>query len=283
MSARERIARELARIEAAALRREVREALPPGALDFSSNDYLGLSRDPHVLEALRASACAGSGGSRLLAGAHPEHAALERELAAWLGRERVLLFSSGYLAVLGAVATLGTLCDIVYSDRLVHASAIDAIRLCARPKHIYPHATLPPLAAEAAPVALVVSESIFGMDGDALDLAALLGALRPGDLLVLDEAHALGIAGPTGAGAARAFADPRIVVVGTLSKAFGDQGGFVAASRDVVELLVSRARSFIFDTSLAPPLAAAARAALAIVRGAEGERLRERLRANVQL
>jgi 8-amino-7-oxononanoate synthase len=250
-----------------------------GLIDFASNDYLGLSRRPSLREAMRSTSVVGSGGARLLSGAHPEHAALEADLARFVGRERALLFSSGYLAALGAVQALAPLVAAAYSDEHNHASLIDGLRLTKLPRTIFAHGALPSAQERTAP-ALVVTESVFGMSGEAIDLAGMLERLGPGDVLVLDEAHALGIYGQRGSGLASAFDDERIVIVGTLSKAFGCAGGFVAGTSEVIDLLISTARSFIFDTSMPPPLAAAARAALEAI--VQGEALRGALQANVQ-
>ncbi len=248
-------------------------------IDFSSNDYLGMAREPQVVAALTHATRVGSGGSRLLAGRNREHSLLEEELAQWLGRERALLFSSGYLAAVGAIPVLADLCETILSDRGNHASLIDGIRLSRKTCLIYERSTLPPSTArDGAQSALLVSETLFGMDGETIDPGALLAGLRAGDVLFLDEAHALGVLGPDGAGLARELGDPRVVVMGTLSKAFGTLGGFIAGPAPVIELLVNRARSFIFDTALPPALALAARISLHLLRDA-GER-RERLSAN---
>jgi 8-amino-7-oxononanoate synthase len=245
-------------------------------IDFASNDYLGLATDPQVVEALKRATRVGSGGARLLGGRNREQALLENELAEWLGRERALLFSSGYLAGVGTIPVLAELVEAILSDRSNHACLIDGIRLARTPHSIYEHATLPPTSRSKS--LLVVSESIFGMDGDAIDPTALLECLREQDVLLLDEAHALGIAGPQGAGLARALDDPRILILGTLSKALGSLGGFIAGPATAIELLVNRARSFIFDTALPPSLVLASRIALLLTR--RGDDRRERLRAN---
>lgn len=278
MSYLDRVRAELAIVDAARRRRFARPALPPNAVDFSSNDYLGLARDARVVAALRASERVGSGGSRLLGGAHPEHAALEAELAAWTGREAARLFSSGYLAAIGALTALAACVDVAYSDELVHACIIDGLRLTKLERHIVPHAALPERSRDARP-ALVVTESVFGMDGSRAPLEALRAQLRDGDVLLVDEAHALGVAGPAGGGYVAALRDERVVVIGTLSKALGAAGGFVAGPLEVVELLTSTARTFIFDTALPPAVAAAAGRALEIARGADGDQLRARLHA----
>jgi 8-amino-7-oxononanoate synthase len=272
-----RIRAELAALDASDRRRRVRDTLPSGAIDFSSNDYLGLSRSPEVLAAVRAADRVGSGGSRLLAGAHIEHAELEKELAAFLGRERVLLFSSGFVAALGAVATLARAAQVAYSDERNHASLIDALRAVRTPRNILAHGTLPQR--RGPETALFVTESIFSMDGDAVDTASLVGALQPGDIALVDEAHAIGVAGPEGAGLMRSYRDERVVVLGTLSKAFGAAGGFIAGPAEAIELAANVARSFVYDTAMPVPVAAAARAALRRIRS--GDALRAKLAEHV--
>lgn len=267
--------RRMTEIASSGMRRSVRQR--DGALvDFASNDYLGLSHDAAVREAMRVARCVGSGGSRLLSGAHPEHEALERDIARFVRRERTLLFSSGYLAVMGAVQTLCELVGHVYSDEFNHACAIDGLRLSRLPRTVYAHGAVPE--PQGGP-ALLVTESVFGMSGDRCDLAAVLGAMRPDDILLLDEAHAIGVAGPDGRGLGAAFADERIVIVGTLSKALGCAGGFVCGPAEFIELLANRARSFIFDTSMPPAIAGAANAALRRI--VAGDDLRSALHARV--
>jgi 8-amino-7-oxononanoate synthase len=276
MSYLDRVRTELAVLSAKQRRRIARTAVPAGAIDFSSNDYLGLARDERVLAALRAATTAGSGGSRLLGGVAGEYAPLEAALAEWTGRERALLFSSGYLAAIGAITALAPCVSAAYSDALVHACIIDGLRLTKLERHIVPHATLADRPAGAGG-ALIVTESAFGMDGSRAPLAGHIADLRAEDVLLIDEAHALGVTGRYGAGYAPPFRDERIVVIGTLSKALGAAGGFVAGPAEVIELLVSTARSFIFDTAMPPAIAAAASRALQIVRDAEGDALRARL------
>jgi 8-amino-7-oxononanoate synthase len=275
-----KIAPVLARIREEGRYRDLPERqLSADIIDFSSNDYLGMAKERQVVEALKRATRAGSGGARLLAGRNRELSLLEEELAQWLGRERALLFSSGYTAAIGAIPVLAELTDTILSDRMNHASLIDGIRLSKKPRAIYDRATLPQRIGERS--ALVVSETLFGMDGDVLDVGALLATLRDDDVLFLDEAHALGVAGFEGGGYARDFADSRIVVLGTLSKALGTLGGFVAGPNAVIELLINRARSFIFDTALPPALALATRIALHLTRQANDRR--ERLRENAEI
>ncbi len=273
MSYLERVHAALDALDTSGLRRTIR---PCGdELDFSSNDYLGLARDPAVIAAAAPQSTVGSGGSRLLAGAHDEHGFLETELASFLGRERALLFSSGYLAALGAVHTAALVTRTAYSDRENHACIIDALRLSKLKRTIFQ--TLPARPHDGP--ATIVSETLFSMSGRRIDLAALLAQLGEDDILILDEAHALGVVGPQGAGIAAGFDDPRVVIMGTLSKSFGCAGGFVAGPAPFIELLMSTARSFIFDTSLPPSLARAARVALELIR--KGDARRGRLLALV--
>jgi 8-amino-7-oxononanoate synthase len=276
----------LAAIRADDRHREIATHADDGAIDFASNDYLGLATEPQVVAALKHAARVGSGGARLLGGRHREHSLLEDELAQWLGRERALLFSSGYHAALGALPVLAQTVDAVASDERNHASLIDGIRLSRVPRTIYPHASLPPRASRGSST-LVVSETIFSMDGDAVDPRRLLDDLGSDDLLFVDEAHALGVAGPEGAGLARGLDDPRTIVMGTLSKALGAHGGFVAGPAAAIDLLVNRARSFVFDTALPPAIALAARVAIVLARRADDRRARlaanaSRLRAGLR-
>lgn len=279
MSYLERVRTALAVTLAAGRLREPRSEAPLG-IDFASNDYLGLRRDPRVLAGLSGARVAGSGGSRLLGGASQEHASLERALSAWLGRERTLLFSSGYLAAIGAITTLAEAVDVAYSDALVHACAIDGLRLTKLPRHIYAHGTLPKRYG-ALDAALLVTETHFGMEGTSVPVGDLAASLGARDVALVDEAHAVGVFGPGGRGLAAGVRDERIIVLGTLSKAFGCAGGFVAGPADAIALMATRARTFVYDTASPPALVAAAHAALDVVRGPAGDALRDRLHANV--
>lgn len=265
------------------LRRDLRAAVPSGTIDFASNDYLGMAHHRDVVAALARATRVGSGGARLLSGAHAEHVALEAELAAWTGREAALLFSSGYLAVMGAIVTLAPFVSEIASDERNHACAIDAARLTKVPRWVHVHddpATRvagSDVADRRAPT-MYVTESLFGMTGTRVDIGARIAMLGQGDVLVVDEAHALGMAGARGAGLCSAYDDARIVVIGTLSKALGGIGGFVAGPRATIDYLASAARTFVFDTALPPAIASALRVALDLVRGDEGERRRAHLR-----
>lgn len=247
----------------------------PPLVDFSGNDYLGLARDPGVAAAMAGCAAltgAGSGASHLVTGHGPEHARLEHELAAWTGRERALVLSTGYmanLAVLGALAGEG---ERVLLDRLCHASLIDGARLSGAALRRYAHADADAaarlLAADAPRTALLATDGLFSMDGDLGPLPQLAALARAAEAwLVVDDAHGLGVLGPTGRGTVEHFgltAAEVPLLVGTLGKALGCFGAFVAGDRDVIELLLQKARTYIYTTALPQPVAAAARRALAL-------------------
>jgi 8-amino-7-oxononanoate synthase len=245
-------------------------------LDLAGNDYLGLANDRRVIDggvqALREWG-AGSTGSRLVTGSTELHAELEQSLAEFVGATAALVFSSGYLANLGAIAALGGPDVTVISDRLNHASIVDACRLSRSPLDVVPHRDVDKieaaLAARSTDDALVVTDAVFSVDGDLAPIAALHDACaRHGALLVVDEAHAFGVVGPGGRGAVAAagLADaPDIVRTVTLSKSLGAQGGAVLAAPEIVELLVNTARPFIFDTGLAPASTGSALAALRVL------------------
>ena len=244
-------------------------------LDLASNDYLGLARHPEVTEgAARAARAWGGGatGSRLVTGTTALHAELERELAAFCGFEAALVFSSGYAANLAAVTALGPHGSLVVSDAGNHASLIDGCRL-ARGEvqvvgHADPQAVRKALATRGG-AAIVVSDTVFSVDGDRAPLAALAEACREsGAGLVVDDAHGLGVVGEGGRGAAHAAGlagAPDVVVTATLSKSLGSQGGVVLGPARVIDHLVNAARTFIFDTGLAPAAAGAALAALRLL------------------
>ena len=252
-------------------------------VSFASNDYLGLTQHPTVIAAAVDTAArrgTGSGSARLIVGARPEHRALEADLAAWKGSEAALLFSTGFAANVGLLATLGDHPDtLIVSDELNHASIIDGARLARARVAIARHADVDHVAHlldAHAGRAVVVTDAVFSMDGDLapVDDLAVVCADR-GALLVLDEAHA--VLGPATPRAPEAT----VLVVGTLSKTLGSLGGFVAGPAAYTELLTSTARSFIFTTATPPADAAAARAALGVLRSAEGDALLARLAAHV--
>ncbi|MFC5185250.1 aminotransferase class I/II-fold pyridoxal phosphate-dependent enzyme [Actinomadura harenae] len=275
----------LARLRADARRRDadgLRRTLSPrggdhdGLIDLASNDYLGLCRDPRLAAGAVAAVReygTGATGSRLVTGTTDLHAELDRRLAAFTGTGAGLVFSSGYLANLGAVAALGGPDVLVISDRTNHASIVDACRLSRSRVVITPHrdvtAVERALAERGEPHALVVTDAVFSVDGDVAPLAALHRAARAhGALLVIDEAHALGVVGDGGRGAAHAAGiagEPDVVLTLTLSKALASQGGAVLGAPEVVETLVDASRAFIFDTGLNPAAAGAALAALDVL------------------
>ncbi len=267
------------RVEAG-LRRELqpRAATAVGApIDLASNDYLGLSRDPRVVaggvDALREWG-AGSTGSRLVTGSLDLHAELEQALAALSGQPAALVFSSGYLANLGAITALSGPGALVVSDAHNHASIVDACRLSRARVVVVPHldveAVAAALSARREERALVVTDAVFSVDGEAAPLAELAAVCAAaGAGLLVDEAHALGVVGHGGAGATAAAgiaASPGVVLTATLSKSLGAQGGAVLGSAEVIAHLVDSARTFIFDTGLAPASAGAALAALGVLR-----------------
>jgi 8-amino-7-oxononanoate synthase len=262
---------------------------PAGTLDgravvsFASNDYLGLTAHPRVVAAARDALDrwgAGSGSARLIVGARPVHSQLERELAAWKQMPRAALFPTGFAANLGVLTALAGPDTLVCSDELNHASIIDGCRLCRADVAVFRHRDVDQLdallAARDNRRALVVSDTVFSMDGDTADIGALHDTARRHDaLLVLDEAHA--VLGPH----PQFEDDDEVVRVGTLSKTLGALGGFVAAPARYVELIENVARPYIFTTAPTPADPAAARAALAIVCSTEGDALVARLRTHV--
>ncbi len=244
-------------------------------VDFCSNDYLGLAAHPRVVEAFTAAARrhgVGARASHLITGHAPEHEALEEELAAFTGRERALVFSTGYMANLGLAAALATPDSSVYGDRLNHASLIDGARLSRAALHHYPHGDVTALEqqllAQRGGRALVLTDGVFSMDGDLAPLPGLAAVCaRHGAFLAVDDAHGLGVIGGTGRGILEHYGlSPNEVpaLVGTFGKAFGSFGAFVAGSRELIETLIQRARTYIYTTALPPAVAAATRAALAV-------------------
>lgn len=259
-------------------------------INFSGNDYLGLAGDATVAAALAEAAGrhgAGSGASALVSGYHPEHQALEQELADFLQREAVVLCSSGYLANLAVATTLAGRHDRIVQDRLCHASLIDGARLSGARLQRYAHADAGAaqrlLAAGGAGHALLVTDGVFSMDGDTAPLAALAAcASEHAAALVVDDAHGIGVLGPEGRGATAAAGlgmREVPVLVGTLGKALGGCGAFIAGSRSLAEHLVNEARSYIYNTALPPAMAAASRVALRILR--EQAWRRERLHGHI--
>jgi 8-amino-7-oxononanoate synthase len=266
-------------------------------LNFSSNDYLGLANHADLKHAAIGAVeqyGAGSGASRLVSGSLAPHHRLEEALAALKGTEAALSFSSGYATALGTICALLGKEDVIVIDRLAHASLVDAARLSGATLRVFAHNDLQSLdrilhwavspgrtngSRRAARVRriLVVTESVFSMDGDVAPLRQLVELKeRYGAWLMVDEAHATGLYGEHGSGLAEALdVDGRIdVQMGTLGKALGSAGGYICGSRPLVDLLIHRARSFIFSTAPPPAAAAAAAAAVAIVQREMGQQLR---------
>ena len=259
-------------------------------LSFCSNDYLGLANHPEVIRALQRGAehyGVGSGAAHLVSGHSAAHHALEAELAAFVQRPRALLFSTGYMANLGVMAALLGRGDAVFEDRLNHASLIDAGLLSGARLQRYAHADAQALETRlvqsSAKQKLVASDGVFSMDGDLAPLPELAASsARHNAWLMIDDAHGLGVLGRNGGGVLEHFGLGMAevpILMGTLGKAFGSFGAFVAGSDDLIETLIQRARSYIYTTATPPALAEATRAALRLVQSAGWRR--ERLTALV--
>ena len=299
------IASELAELRARSLLRSLREMDSPQQptvelagkklINFSSNDYLGLATEPALREAAKAAIDqygVGAGASRLVCGTLSPHVRLEEKLAEFKRTEAALTFSSGYATALG---TLGALCqkdDVIILDKLAHASLIDGARLSGAHVRVFPHNHMGKLEGHLAwardnfPEArvVVVTEAVFSMDGDWALLAEIVELKRRfGALLLLDEAHAVGVIGAHGRGLAEqlGLAGAVDIHMGTLSKALGVSGGYVCGGRQLIELLVNRARSFIYSTAPSPAVAAAGCAAVEWMLSAAGEKRRQQLRQNL--
>lgn len=249
-------------------------------IDFGSNDYLGLAQHPRLVAALRRASQAGARASHLLGGHQAVHEDLERALADWLGYPRALLFSTGYMAATGTLPALLGRHDLCVQDRLNHACLLDGARLAGARLERYRHTDAASagevLAAHPQRRALVVTDSVFSMDGDVAPLADLATlARRDGAWLMVDEAHGLGVLGPQGRGACAAAglsADEVPVWMGTLGKALGCFGALIASSDLLIDTLIDRARSFVYTTALPPALVEAALEAVALARAADAER-----------
>jgi 8-amino-7-oxononanoate synthase len=285
----DRLAATLAELRAAGLFRHMR--LPQG-LDLVSNDYLGLAEHPYLIEAMRAALAglpAGSGGSRLLRGHHAIFDQIEDRLAAFSGADAALLFGSGYAANIGLLQAIVSPEDVIVSDERNHASLIDGIRLTRARTVIYSHQDLNALeAALQSPRrgrAIVITESVFSMDGDLtplLDVSAITE--RHGGVLIVDEAHATGLYGSRGSGRVEALGlrESVLATVHTGGKALGSGGAWVAGSRVLRDVMVNRSRPFIFSTAPLPVLGAALGAGLELI-AREPERRREVLRKSALL
>lgn len=251
------------------------------AISFCSNDYLGMAADPRVAAAFKRGVDeygAGAGASSLAGGYTRAHRELELAVAEFAGRDRALLFSTGYMANLGALGTLAGRRAPVFEDRLNHASLLDAATLARADLRRYPHLDIDALEAALPAGAVVATDAVFSMDGDVAPLerlARLCGAR--GATLLLDEAHSLGVFGPRGAGLARQLALSQReapVLVGTFGKAFGTFGAFVAGDEDLIEALIQFARSYAYTTAPPPALACATLESLRLVAAADDRRAR---------
>jgi 8-amino-7-oxononanoate synthase len=269
-----RLAEDLDELRNRGLLRERPGPPPPGALNFSTNDYLGLAELEH-------GGVAGAGASRAVSGDHPHHAELEEQVAGWLRVSSALTFSSGYAANVGALGCLAGKGDLIVSDALNHASLIDGARLSGATIAVVPHLDAAAMASALAshPGARrrwVVTESYFSMDADSPDLPRLRGICEEhGAGLYVDEAHAVGVHGPEGRGLCAGAKVVPDVLVGTFGKAFGASGAFVAGADVLTRWLWNRARSFVFSTGMSPVVARAARTA--IVHALEHPALRARV------
>ncbi|AEB12612.1 8-amino-7-oxononanoate synthase [Marinithermus hydrothermalis] len=263
-------------------------------INLASNDYLGLSTDPRLVRAAQEALArwgVGAGASRLVSGDRRVHAALEAALADFKGTEAALVFTSGYAANVGVLAALAGPRDQIFADALNHASLNDGARLSRARLRYYRHRDLDHLedllkgpGPRRGGRRFIVTDAVFSMDADLAPLPALVElAERYEALLVVDDAHGSGVVGPEGRGTVHHFglAGRVPVQVATLSKALGGQGGVVAGARALVEVLLHRARAFIYSTGIAPALAAAALEAVRLVRGPEGEARRARLRQHL--
>jgi 8-amino-7-oxononanoate synthase len=301
---------QLEQLRAAGLHRELRCVDSPqgpriivngrSLANFSSNDYLGLAGHPALREAAAKAIDdfgAGSGASRLICGSLKVHHDLEETLAGFKGAPAALVFATGYATALGAIGTLLDKDDVIIVDKLVHACVVDAARLCGARLRVFAHndlddlesklkwaASRPASGAARRQRLLVVTESVFSMDGDLAPLRSIVELKdKYGAWLMLDEAHATGLFGEKRRGLAEAceLAERVEIQMGTLGKALGASGGYICGSRRLVDLLINRARSFIFSTAPVPAASAAATAAIRLVESHEGEVLRARLWQNV--
>jgi 8-amino-7-oxononanoate synthase len=264
-------------LEQRSLLRKRRVGLADGVINFCSNDYLGLSAHADVVRAFQDTASKygiGSGASHLVTGHGTEHEALERDLAAFTGRERALVFSTGYMANMGVISALADQTATIVADKLNHASLIDGARLTRAHGLRYRHgdfAHARELLAdldETIVTRLLVTDGVFSMDGDLAPLPELASAARQHNAwLIVDDAHGFGIVGPTGRGICEHFnlsSRDVPVLIGTFGKAFGTFGAFVAGDADLIEFLMQKSRPYIYTTALPPAVAAATRAAIAV-------------------
>jgi 8-amino-7-oxononanoate synthase len=265
-------------------------------INFSSNDYLGLAQHPKLkAAAIEASQRwgAGAGAARLICGTLPPHRQLEQTIARFKGSEAALSFGSGYAAAVGTICSLVGREDVIVIDKLVHASLVDGARLSGAKLRVFRHNDVEDLkrilewarkARKGNERILIVTESVFSMDGDCAPLREIVQLKQPFDAwLMVDEAHALGILGPGRRGLAEELGvqDQIEIQMGTLGKAVGSSGGFIAGSAALIDHLVNSARSFIFSTAPGPAAVAAATAGVELIAGPEGETLHKNLTANI--
>ncbi len=245
-------------------------------LNFCSNDYLGLANHPKIINAFRQAAeeyGVGSGSAHLICGHNKAHHQLEEELAAFTGREKALLFSTGYMANLGVISALLGKGDAVFEDRLNHASLLDGGLISGACFHRYQHADPSSLQAKLGRddscKRLIVTDGVFSMDGDLAPIPELVKIAHDSDaLLMVDDAHGFGVMGGTGAGLAEHFGLTQLdvpILMGTFGKGFGTFGAFVAGSEELIEILIQKARTYIYTTALPPAIAEATRASLKLV------------------
>ncbi|MDX1952812.1 MAG: 8-amino-7-oxononanoate synthase [Verrucomicrobiota bacterium] len=295
----------LQELESASLLRNLREIDSPQGtslningscvLNFSSNDYLGLANHPHVKSAALAAIKqygTGSGASRLISGSLAPHHQLEESLAIFKRTEAALTFSSGYATALGTISALVGPEDTVVVDRLVHASVLDAVRLSRARLRTFEHNSLEDLETELSKTRtsgrsgniLIVTESIFSMDGDSAPLTRIVELKQKHKAwLMVDEAHAIGVRGSQGRGLVQELGLGNAVEIqmGTLGKALGAAGGYICGSKSLINYLINKARSFIFTTAPSPAAAAAAKAAIDLCQSEEGEASRKKLWQNI--
>ena len=263
-------------------------------VNFSSNDYLGLSCHPVLKEAAQTAIekwGTGSGASRLICGSHAPYHELEERLAELKKTEAALTFANGYTTAVGTLTSLVGSGDTIILDKLSHASLVDGARLSGATLRVYPHNNLEKLESLLKSTAkpdsrtLIVTESTFSMDGDLCPLSDIVALKnRYGALLLLDEAHSIGILGNTGQGLAEQLGLQHEIdfQMGTLGKAVGSAGGYIATTRHYADLLINKARSFIYSTAPPPAQAAASLASLNLIASAEGSTLRDQLRQNIR-
>ena len=304
--------RQLLEREAQSLRRQRRTAVSPCAprqrvshnggperelLAFCSNDYLGLANHPALIAALAEGAQrygAGSGASHLISGHSLAHAVLEAELATWLApcipNAQALYFCTGFMANLALLTALGDASATIFADKLNHASLVDGALLAKAPLQRYAHKNLAVLARQLAacttPIKLIVTDAVFSMDGDLADLPALLALAERFDAwLIVDDAHGFGVLGAQGRGSLAHFGltSERLIYMGTLGKAAGVGGAFVAAHPAVIDWLVQTARPYIYTTAAPPAVAHALSASLRLIAGPEGDERRARLEKLIEL